>query len=93
MFEPVCESFVKLANLRKYYKATGSKQLAYQKIQKAARKRPIVKAKKTENPKSSTDHNPSKDNIGEDLFFENYDKDGNIILRSSERKKHIGEIV
>ena len=92
MFEPVCESFVRMANLTDYLNSIGNNRLACQKVQRVVRKRPIVKMKKAGDSKSGTDQKPNKDEIGDGFLFENYDKDGNIILRSSERKKRIGEI-
>ncbi len=93
MFEPVREAFVKIANLSDDYQSIGNRQLAYQKVQRTARKRPIVKTKKTGNSKSSTDHESSENNIGDNLLFENYDKDGNMISRFPKKKKRIGKIV
>ena len=92
MINTIGESAVRTTMLTDNNLAVGNKDVAFKKIQKAVEERPIENPQESAKPESDTKKKTGGYNADDDgIFFEKYDKNGNVIFRTPPEQKPIDE--
>ena len=82
MLETIGESAVRTTTRMDSNHAVENRDLALQKANKVIEERPIENAEESTKPKSDSEQKNSAYNSDENgIYFEKYDKQGNVILR------------
>jgi hypothetical protein len=82
MLETIGESAVRTTTRMDSNHAVENRDLALQKANKVVEERPIENAEESTKPESDTEEKTGAYNSDENgIFFEKYDKQGNVILR------------
>jgi hypothetical protein len=92
MLDTIGESSVRTTMRTDNNLAVENKDIALRKVEKAVEERPIESAQESAKPESDTENKTGSyksDNDG--VFFEKYDKNGNVIFRTPPEKKPIDE--
>jgi hypothetical protein len=94
MLEPLGEVAVRMTTRTDAHQTTENKELAFQKTEKVSEERPIENTQKSSNAELDTEQETDGYNLdGRDVFYEKYDKNGNVIIRLPQEKKPIDELV
>ena len=92
MLESIGESTVRMTTRVDGNQAGDNKDAALQKTEKRVEERPIEDAQDSSKPESDTDQKTSGYNSDENgIYFERYDRKGNVILRVPPEEKPIDE--
>lgn len=92
MLESIGESTVRMTARVDNSYAAEDKDIAIQKAEKAIEERPIENTEESTKPESDTEQKTSGYNRDENgVFFEKYDKKGNVIFRVPPEQKPIDE--
>jgi hypothetical protein len=92
MLDTIGESAVRMTTRTETNLAVDNKDVALQKVEKAVEERPIESSQETAKPESDVDQKTGgykTDDRG--IFFEKYDKKGNVIYRTPPEQKPIDE--
>ena len=93
MLEPVREVAVRMTTRIEAYQTLGNRELALQKTEKVAEERPIENTQKSATAELETEQETGGYNLdGGDIFYEKYDKNGNVIIRVPQEKKPIVDL-
>jgi len=94
MLEPLGELAVRMTKRTESYQATENRHIALQKAIKVVEERPIENAKESATAESSDEQDTDGYKLDDDaIFYEKYDKNGNVIIRVPQEKKPIDELV
>ena len=94
MLESIGESAVRMTTRMDSSHAVENRDVALQKAEKVVEERPIENADESTKPEADTEQKTSGYNSDENgIFFEKYDKQGNVILRVPPEEKPIDEHV
>lgn len=92
MLESIGESTVRMTARVDYNHAEQDKNVALQKAEKSVEERPIENTEQSTKSESDTEQKSSSYNSDENgVFFERYDKKGNVIFRVPPEQKPIDE--
>jgi hypothetical protein len=92
MLDPIGEPAVRMTMQNDTHQAVEQKEIAQKKIDKAVEERPIESSEGSEKPNKNTEKKTGGYNLDDKgVFFEKYDKDGNVIFRSPPEKKPIDQ--
>ena len=92
MLESIGESTVRMTARVDHSYAAEDKDVALQKTEKAIEERPIENTEESTKSESDTEQKTSGYNSDENgVFFEKYDKKGNVIFRVPPEQKPIDE--
>jgi hypothetical protein len=92
MFESIGESSVRMAARVDYNHAEQDRNVALQKTEKLVEERPVENTKESAKPESDTKQKNNGYNSDENgIFFEFYDKKGNVVYRVPPEQKPIDE--
>ena len=96
MLDTIGEPAVRMTTRTENNLAVGNKDVALEKVEKAVEERPIESSQESEKPESAAgEKSGGYDYDAEDggVFFEKYDKNGNVIYRTPPEQKPIDERV
>lgn len=94
MLDTIGESAVRMTTRTENNLAVENKDVALQKIEKAVEERPIESSQETAKPESDVDHKTGGYKTDDEgIFFEKYDKKGNVIYRTPPEQNPIDELV
>ena len=92
MLESIGESTVRMTTRVDNNQAVENRDVALQEAEKVVEERPIENTEESTKPESETEEKNSGYNSDENgVFFEKYDKEGNVILRVPPEQKPIDE--
>lgn len=92
MLESIGESTVRMTTRVDHSQAVEDRDVALQKTEKVVEERPIENTEKSTKPESDTEQRTSGYDSDENgVYFEKYDKQGNIIFRVPPEQKPIDE--
>jgi hypothetical protein len=92
MLEPIGESAVRMTTRTDHQQAFDHKATAHEKAEKAAEERPVESTQETTADDTADEQKTGGYNADEDgIFFEKYDKNGNVVLRVPPEQKPIDE--
>lgn len=92
MLESIGESAVRMTTRVEHNHAVGDRDVTLQKAEKVIEERPIESAEESTKPESDTEQKTSGYNSDESgVYFEKYDKQGNVIFRVPPEQKPIDE--
>jgi hypothetical protein len=92
MLESIGETNVRMTTRVDHNHAVENRDAALQKAEKVVEERPIEKTEESTKPESETKQTTSGYNNDENgIFFEKYDKKGNVIYRVPPEQKPIDE--
>jgi hypothetical protein len=87
MLDPLGKVDVRMTTHTDGYQTTGSRDLAIHKAEKIVEKRPLDNVKESATIESSAVQKTDGYNLdGGGIFYEKYDKNGNVIIRVPEKK-------
>lgn len=95
MLETIGESAVRMTTRTDNNLAVEHKDVALEKVEKAVEERPIESSQESARPEPENDEAEKNDgyNMENDaIFFEKYDKNGNVIYRLPPEQKPIDEL-
>jgi hypothetical protein len=93
MLDPLGKVDVRMTTHTDGYQTTGSRDLAIHKAEKIVEKRPLDNVKESATIESSAVQKTDGYNLdGGGIFYEKYDKNGNVIIRVPREKKPIDDI-
>jgi hypothetical protein len=93
MLDTIGESAVRMTTRTENHLAVENKDVALQKVEKAAEERPVESSQETAKPESDVDNKTGgykADDVG--IYFEKYDKKGNVVYRTPPEQKPIDEL-
>ncbi|VTR65377.1 hypothetical protein DESC_310084 [Desulfosarcina cetonica] len=92
MIEPIGEPAVRMTTRVENPVSLENKDVALQKIEKAVEERPIESTQESEQMQSESDpENGAYQMDEEGIYFEKYDKNGNVVYRVPPEQKPIDE--
>lgn len=95
MLEPIGESAVRMTTRTDSNLAVDNKDIALEKVEKILEERSIESLQESTKPESEENAEEEKssgyDSDDNGIFFEKYDKDGNVIFRAPPEQKPIDE--
>ena len=92
MLDPIGEPAVRMTMQNDTHQAMEQKETAQKKIEKTVEERPIESSESSAKPKENTEKKTGEYNLDDKgVFFEKYDKDGNVIFRAPPEKKPIDQ--
>ena len=90
MLDPLGNVPVRMTTRTDAHQPADYKDIALQKAEKVAEVRPIENATKSANAESGTEQDTDGYNLDDGaIFYEKYDKNGNVIIRVPQEKKPI----
>ena len=93
MLESIGESTVRMTTRVDSNQAVDNKDATLQKTERQVEERPIEGTEDSSKPESDTDRKTSGYNSDENgIYFERYDRKGNVILRVPPEEKPIDEL-
>ena len=94
MLESIGESAVRMTTRTDHHQALDNKAVDLEKVEKAAEERPVENTQETAANEAENEQKKGSYNSDEDgIFFEKYDKKGNVIYRVPPEQKPIDELV
>ena len=96
MLDSIGESVVRTTTRQDNNLGMDNKETAFQKIEKVVEERPVEASKEGAQPENKNDTNKKRASYKVDengIFFEKYDKRGNVVFRAPPEKKPIDEHV
>ena len=94
MLDPLGEVDARMTIRTDGYQTTGNRDLAIHKAEKVVEERPLENAKESATTESSAGQKTDGYNLDDGgIFYEKYDKNGNVIIRVPQEKKPIDEMV
>ena len=92
MLNTIGESAVRTTTLTDNNLAVENKEVALKKIQKAVEERPIESSQQSAKPESDLEEKTGGYNADDGgIYFEKYDKNGNVVFRTPPEQKPIDE--
>ncbi|BBO67553.1 hypothetical protein DSCA_14830 [Desulfosarcina alkanivorans] len=93
MLETIGESAVRMTTRTDSNLAVEHKDLALEKVEKAVKERPVESSQESSKPEADEREKTDGYNMEDgNIFFEKYDKNGNVIVRLPPEKKPIDEL-
>lgn len=94
MLEPIGEPAVRTTTRIDNHVGVENKDVEQKKADKVVEERPIEHSQESTKPESDVGQKAGGYNADDEgIFFEKYDKDGNVIYRTPPEKKPIDELV
>ncbi len=92
MLNTIGESAVRMTTRTDNNLAVENKDIALEKVEKTVEERPIESSQESTKPESDTEEKSGGYNMEDgSVFFEKYDKRGNVIFRTPPEQKPIDE--
>ncbi|MBC2711050.1 MAG: hypothetical protein HGJ94_08670 [Desulfosarcina sp.] len=92
MLDTIGESAVRMTTRTESNIAVDNKDVALKKVEKAVEERPIESSQESAKPESDAGEKTGGYNVDNgDIFFEKYDKNGNVVYRLPPEQKPIDE--
>lgn len=92
MLDTIGESAVRTTTRTDNNMAVDNKDIALKKVEKAVEERPVESAQESEKSESDKEGKTGRYHVdGGDVYFEKYDKNGNVIYRVPPEQKPIDE--
>lgn len=92
MLEPIGEATVRTTTRTDNHLTVGHRDIDLRKVAKAVEERPIESSQESTKPESDADQKAGAYKTDDEgVFFEKYDKDGNVVYRTPPEKKPLDE--
>jgi hypothetical protein len=92
MLDTIGESAVRTTTRTDNNLAVENRDIAFKKVEKAVEERPIESTQESAKPESDAEKKTGGYNVDDEgVFFEKYDKNGNVVFRTPPEQKPIDE--